>query len=461
MFLPLAEMVCLLYLVSYFVMVNCLHPNSGLVSQIPSQLFVDKESLEKQVSTEFIASSSCSSKTFETSFTLLFHIQQVTIKDTFLHDPYLQSLSKDIQNQLKLLRYGGDLTTSHTIAEISSNTADDNLEVGYIQYHSRWSDDRTQVDVLIQGILLTDTVQSDCHYSKKFREKFIGKSQSVQNEYQSRVGHDYLQLMTFSRDSDEMEAQASHAGLQRNSLNGGNIIFSKFQRKSLDPIPDPTPDSTPVPHETKIFFNVIAVVIIAICFFYEMIHEAIFPKAALVDIQTILTWSGQPEHRFKMTFLVRSTDGNEFWLHYSQVCESAAFLTFCSSNPFLLPLLRTEERWNSFASKIDREEITAVVPGGECFVDIRTWGGKPSLREDHKDRIGSYVVLCKYAQWEDSSKTRIFLECPLLRTRYLWKNTDILRHGLCTKLTGTMVLVDCDFLLLDPQALPEEGPVCV
>jgi hypothetical protein len=228
MYLPLGGLIYFLHFVSSSPKeVDCLNPSLGLIFHQP---FVDNDDLEKKGDSNGIQSS-CSSETFETSLVLLFHIQRDTIKDIFLKDPYLQTLSKDIQNQLRLLRYGSDLTTSHIIAEISSDT---NLEVGYLQYHSRWSADRAHVDVLIQGTLLTNTVQSDCLYSNRFRELFIGRSQPVQNEYQSRIVKDYLSLMT-STDMNEMETYAGQYGLHKISLDGGNIIYEKIQRKRMDP----------------------------------------------------------------------------------------------------------------------------------------------------------------------------------------------------------------------------------
>jgi hypothetical protein len=86
-------------------------------------------------------------------------------------------------------------------------------------------------------------------------------------------------------------------------------------------------------------------------------------KAALVDhsqfvMDTIVSWSGDPETRSKMSFLVRFVDGDELWLPYGKdLCESQTFIVFCERNAPLLPLLYSEREWRSFAARMDREQI--------------------------------------------------------------------------------------------------------
>jgi hypothetical protein len=47
----------------------------------------------------------------------------------------------------------------------------------------------------------------------------------------------------------------------------------------------------------------------------------------------------------------------------------------------------------------------------------------------------------------------VFVSCPLFGQRFVWKNSDIMRYGMVTQLSDSMVLVDKVFCLSFPQVL--------
>jgi hypothetical protein len=51
------------------------------------------------------------------------------------------------------------------------------------------------------------------------------------------------------------------------------------------------------------------------------------------------------------------------------------------------------------------------------------------------------------------SKSRVLVSCPLFGQRFVWKNSDIMRYGMVTQLSDSMVLVDKVFCLSFPQVL--------
>jgi hypothetical protein len=105
-------------------------------------------------------------------------------------------------------------------------------------------------------------------------------------------------------------------------------------------------------------------------------------------------------------------------------------------------------------SRFDKSPIEGVSLGNECLVDLRAWGwawfnqlGLP----DAERKI--YVLKCEFLKWENKSKSRVFVSCPLFGQRFVWKNSDIMRYGMVTQLSDSMVLVDKVFCLSFPQVL--------
>jgi hypothetical protein len=74
-----------------------------------------------------------------------------------------------------------------------------------------------------------------------------------------------------------------------------------------------------------------------------------------------------------------------------------------------------------------------------------------ALSADAERKI--YVVKCKFLKWENKSKSRVLVSCPLFGQRFVWKNSDIMRYGMVTQLSDSMVLVDKVFCLSFPQVL--------
>jgi hypothetical protein len=103
---------------------------------------------------------------------------------------------------------------------------------------------------------------------------------------------------------------------------------------------------------------------------------------------------------------------------------------------------------------MDKSPVEGVMLGGECLVDLRAWGwawfnqlGLP----DAERKI--YVVKCEFLKWENKSKSRVLVSCPLFGQRFVWKNSDIMRYGMVTQLSDSMLLVDKVFCLSFPQVL--------
>jgi hypothetical protein len=193
-------------------------------------------------------------------------------------------------------------------------------------------------------------------------------------------------------------------------------------------------------------------------FFLDSYEEAY--KAALVDysqevIDRVVTWAGDPEIRSNMSFLVRFLDGEELWLPWGKdLCESEPFRRFCEGNAPLLPLLVSEREWRLSCSRLDKSAIEGIRLGTECFVDLRAWGwswfhslGLPDMEEK------VYVVSCKFLKWESRTRTRVLVSCPLFDQEFVWKNSDVMRYGLVSTLTDSMVLVDTEFCIVFPQVL--------
>ena len=196
-------------------------------------------------------------------------------------------------------------------------------------------------------------------------------------------------------------------------------------------------------------------------YFCDSYEEAY--KAALVDysqhvIDRVLMWLGEAEKRMSMRFLVRFMDGEEVWLPYrGDLCESEQFKNFCRENAPLMPLLHSEKGWREFCLRCDREEISGICLGKECYVDLRAWGSEwfKGLELPHMvEKI--YVVECKYLQWENKRKTRVLVSCNLFGQRFIWKNSDVMRFGMVVELSVSMVLVDRGFCEGNPRILRGE-----
>ena len=68
-----------------------------------------------------------------------------------------------------------------------------------------------------------------------------------------------------------------------------------------------------------------------------------------------------------------------------------------------------------------------------------------------------YVMSCKFLNWDNRSRSRVLMSCPLIGQRFLWKNSDARRHGMVTLMLDGMVLVDKTFSLGYPQVLFGSG----
>ncbi len=183
-------------------------------------------------------------------------------------------------------------------------------------------------------------------------------------------------------------------------------------------------------------------------------------RAALVDydqyvLQGVLAWKGDPEKRSGMEFLVLFEDGECVWLPYSKdLSGSAQFQAYCEANAPLKPLMFSLDGWVKWCASENRKSIGLVHPGLVCYVDLRAWGSdwyaSCKLPEAF---LTVYVVSCEYTAWENPGKSRIGLYCRLFKQRFVWKNSDIVRYGLITSLSGDMVLVDEGFAEKFPSVL--------
>lgn len=193
-------------------------------------------------------------------------------------------------------------------------------------------------------------------------------------------------------------------------------------------------------------------------YFSESYEDAY--KAALIDhaqhvIDCVVNWAGDTERRSIMNFLVRFLDGEELWLPYGKdLCDTIQFRTFCESHPPLQPLLTTEKEWKTIAGNMNKKMIAGVKPGDTCFVDIRAWGWQwfrdCNLPDPNKL---VYVVTCDYVSYENKSKKKILISCPLFKEKFYWRNSDIVCFGMVFNLSVNTILVDAKFCEKYPQVL--------
>lgn len=183
-------------------------------------------------------------------------------------------------------------------------------------------------------------------------------------------------------------------------------------------------------------------------------------KAAMVDddqylIKHILGYTGDPERRSSMSFLVLFEDGDQINVPYNQdLVNSLPFQRYCESLPQLSSLLHTVEQWKRIKSDTNSRGIQRIIPGQLCYVDLRAWGW------DYFSSIGLpdvnatvYVVTCRYVKWTNSTRKKIDLICKLFNQRFEWSATDVDAYGRHHELRNDMILVDGDLCAKYPKIL--------
>ena len=169
--------------------------------------------------------------------------------------------------------------------------------------------------------------------------------------------------------------------------------------------------------------------------------------AAMVDynqyvIKEILSYTGDPELRTTMEFLVEFEDGSVVNLPYSlDLSTTLQFEKFCRQQRPLLTLLYTVAVWKRIR-KTSYAQVIGVVPGDTCYVDLRAWGSSYFQNLMLPVTGIQYVVLCIYLRWEGKSRRRIVVECPLFKTTFAWDSFSVYAHGSQLLVTNKMILVD-------------------
>ncbi len=170
-------------------------------------------------------------------------------------------------------------------------------------------------------------------------------------------------------------------------------------------------------------------------------------EAAMVDynqyvVKEILSYTGDPELRTTMQFMVEFEDGSVVTLPYSlDLSTTMQFEKFCRQERPLLPLLYTVAVWKRIR-KESYAQVIGVVPGDTCYVDLRAWGSSYFQSLMLPMTKLQYVVVCVYLRWEGKSKRRIVLECPLFQNAFAWDSFSVYAYGSQLLLTDKMILVD-------------------
>jgi hypothetical protein len=181
-------------------------------------------------------------------------------------------------------------------------------------------------------------------------------------------------------------------------------------------------------------------------------------EAAMVDynqfvVKKILSYSGDPEVRSTMQFVVEFEDGSVVSLPYvKDLFETVQFEEFVRQEKPLTPLLYTLVVWKRML-KESYNKVIGVQPGDCCFVDLRAWGS------DYFQGLllpagFRYVVGCTYIRWEGKGRRRIVLRCLLLcKSDFAWDAFTVYAYGMQFVLTDIMVLVDKKFCEKYPAVL--------
>lgn len=170
-------------------------------------------------------------------------------------------------------------------------------------------------------------------------------------------------------------------------------------------------------------------------------------------IEKIITYKGDPLKRTTTSYLIKFMDGDIIWVPWSKdISVTLQFEDFCRSRSELTPLLYDEKVWRKMATDMNKNPITDVKPGDEFYLDIRSWGSSYYDNLDIPDAdMNIYVVLCRYTKWENKSKTKIIVYCPLFKFTFTWSNVGIQLYGRNTTLTSDMILIDESFARKYPK----------
>lgn len=187
-------------------------------------------------------------------------------------------------------------------------------------------------------------------------------------------------------------------------------------------------------------------------------------RVALLDhdqyeVQEILYYRGDPLVRTTMEFYIRYADGDQRWVTWHKdLFDSVPYENFCRSRSELFPLVYTIKEAERRMTEINRQPITAVAPGHEVYVDLRsrgscTWYDSIGLPRSAELK---YVLKCTYMAWIGVQKRKLSLRCELLRILYTVNHYFVVSYGSVTHFDpDTMVLVDKDLCKKYPKILPE------
>ena len=93
------------------------------------------------------------------------------------------------------------------------------------------------------------------------------------------------------------------------------------------------------------------------------------------DIDRILGYSGDPEKRSSLDFLVLFKDGDKLWLKYSpDIALTSAFEEYCSSIPCLNIVLLSLDMVSSLRSQTKRNPVDVSLANSDVYINLRIWG---------------------------------------------------------------------------------------
>lgn len=150
------------------------------------------------------------------------------------------------------------------------------------------------------------------------------------------------------------------------------------------------------------------------------------------EIETILTYAGDPLKRTALDFEVRFKDSSVLWLPYSKdLADTTHFEDFCRSRMELRLLLLTASLASQQLATWRSSAITLVKPGDTCYVLLRSYGQAWYLTLPLPDLLHThYYVLHTYQSYVSKARRKITLFCPLFNESYPVDNTFVNLYGL-------------------------------
>ena len=150
-------------------------------------------------------------------------------------------------------------------------------------------------------------------------------------------------------------------------------------------------------------------------------------------VTSISAFQGDPWLRTDTSFLVNFADGDTTWMPWSRdLFDSVGYETFCSSRPYLRPLLLTATEATRWKGQLKRKAITAVKPGDTVYVDLRSYGSDWYRSLDLPDlHTHCYYAECIYEAWTKEAQL-LTLHCPTLGDRRTVDHVFVNMYGSVT-----------------------------